>query len=261
MALNIDDKAWSVAEAFVKVMEPFAMATEQLGHESIPTLSSVNVLVPTLMEDLRTQADDAVCIRDRKVKMRSSLTRRFNLEDDGSVKTEDLTSLAVTASCLDPRYKTMRFLTLGKREVVHDHLVRLMSENIPVAPAPAITLPINDELPANVPTKRKLLDCLRGDIRVEQPDTHTSREHELEGYLTEVVATDDPLQWWKFNCNKFPNIAALAAKYLLCIPATEIPSERSFSAAGNTVTKRRASLDPVRVDELLFIHKNYVFVE
>jgi hypothetical protein len=106
--------------------------------------------------------------------------------------------------------------------------------------------------------KRQLLDCLRGDIMNAEQRVPTSSELETEAYLCEPVHTEDPLEWWKFNDYKFPKIAILARKYLR-VPATEVPSERSFSVAGNTVTRRRALLDPAKVDELLFIHKNYKF--
>ena len=43
---------------------------------------------------------------------------------------------------------------------------------------------------------------------------------------------------------------------MLCIPATSTPSERVFSAAGNTVVKKRACLDSETVDELVFLHSS-----
>lgn len=64
-----------------------------------------------------------------------------------------------------------------------------------------------------------------------------------------------PLQWWRDNEGKFPNLALLARSYL-AVPATSTPSERLFSAAGNIVSKKRASLTPDHVDMLTFLHFN-----
>ena len=65
----------------------------------------------------------------------------------------------------------------------------------------------------------------------------------------------DPLKWWKENETRFTNLSKVAKK-LLCIQATSVPSERLFSAAGNIVNKKRASLHPTNVDCLLFLNKN-----
>ncbi|KAI4817571.1 hypothetical protein KUCAC02_010956 [Chaenocephalus aceratus] len=42
----------------------------------------------------------------------------------------------------------------------------------------------------------------------------------------------------------------------LAIPATGTPSERVFSLAGNTVTRKRSSLLPSHVDALVFLNAN-----
>ena len=55
------------------------------------------------------------------------------------------------------------------------------------------------------------------------------------------------------NVYKISKIAILARKYL-CVSATPVSSERSFSVGGRTITKRRAFLDQDKVDEQLFIH-------
>ncbi|XP_057715736.1 E3 SUMO-protein ligase ZBED1-like [Corythoichthys intestinalis] len=66
---------------------------------------------------------------------------------------------------------------------------------------------------------------------------------------------ENPLTWWEKNAARYPTVAELA-RSLLSIPATSTPSERLFSAAGNIVSKKRASLSPEHVDMLTFLHCN-----
>jgi hypothetical protein len=56
---------------------------------------------------------------------------------------------------------------------------------------------------------------------------------------------DNIFEWWKNNKEKFPLLAE-GAKILLCVPATSVSSERTFSIAGllyaNTL-RNRLNLD------------------
>jgi hypothetical protein len=70
---------------------------------------------------------------------------------------------------------------------------------------------------------------------------------------------NNPLDWWRQNESKYPNVARLARR-VLCIPATSAPSERIFSAAGLTIGKDRASLIPENVDDLIFLHNIVDFI-
>ena len=126
-------------------------------------------------------------------------------------------------------------------------------------PQPAVPAVVKSEPVTTQPSKYNILACLRGDIvDLTNDATPTSNEMELERYISERVAIEDLLLWWKQNENNFPNLAKLAMKYL-AIPAMEIPSERAFSIAGLTVSKLRASLNPDNVDKLIFLHKNFKF--
>ena len=61
---------------------------------------------------------------------------------------------------------------------------------------------------------------------------------------------------------KYPIHANLKlARRYLCIPATSAPSERVFSAAGLTIAKDRASLNPETADALIFLHESWDVVE
>ena len=66
---------------------------------------------------------------------------------------------------------------------------------------------------------------------------------------------EKPLVWWKTYESQLPLLAKLARKYL-CIPATSVPSERSFSTSGHIVNAKRACLLPENVDMLVFLAHN-----
>ena len=60
----------------------------------------------------------------------------------------------------------------------------------------------------------------------------------------------NPLDFWRANEAVYPNVA-LQAQKLLCVPATSLPCERLFSAAGILVDRRRSSLRPDHVQQML----------
>lgn len=66
---------------------------------------------------------------------------------------------------------------------------------------------------------------------------------------------NNPLMWWKDNCDRFPIIAKIARR-TLCIPATSAPSERAFSVAGLTISKMRSRLNPETASCLIFLKEN-----
>ena len=78
-------------------------------------------------------------------------------------------------------------------------------------------------------------------------------DKEVSSYLNEAPVSwlVECLEWWKANSSRFPHVALLARK-VLCIPASETPSKRLFSATGKVITVKRASLSPTNVNAILF---------
>ncbi len=66
----------------------------------------------------------------------------------------------------------------------------------------------------------------------------------------------NPLTWWaKEGRRKFPQMYSLAVKYL-SIPATSVPSERVFSAAGEVISKKRNRIGDKNARMLVVLHGN-----
>lgn len=104
-----------------------------------------------------------------------------------------------------------------------------------------------------------------GDIRLMLLQKHSvlnrensSVENELKNFKNIREQIPDVLLFWKSQESNFPNIAKIA-KVLLAIPATSAKSESCFSSAGALLCSRRAAIEPLRAEKILFIHDNFNF--
>ena len=239
--LDLKDTWWRIAEDLIPILEPMAEVTEHMTKETEPTIGSCYKFLAYLIAVLEPTELDLKAIGDVKKTIRDDLQTRFRV-DDGGVPV-DPTGLRTIGALLDPRMKSLRSWPMNSREVAQDTLISCMSDidteestnnqpTIKVEP-----MGQGDSSGETKGAKRKLLDLLASDVIDLTKTTHhnNSAERELESYLTEPVYTDQPLLFWQMNEAKFPRLSLLARKHL-ATPATEVASERSFSAAGLTVS-------------------------
>lgn len=67
----------------------------------------------------------------------------------------------------------------------------------------------------------------------------------------------DPFEFWRAKKRDGSLLPILdVVRMFACIPATSVPSEQLFSAAGALVNEKRSRLTPEHVDQLLFLNKN-----
>jgi len=157
---------------------------------------------------------------------------------------ESPTKATILACFLDPRFKaSSSFVQVNATTAIcHEPMPSLAT-----MPQPSVNVereeeflfpPDVDESPPARPLDEELaLYCL---------EWFTPKKH-------------DPLLWWREHAPKYRYLSVLARKYL-CIPATSVPSERLFSAAGAIVAPRRTSLDTDTVCMQLFLHSNARFL-
>jgi hypothetical protein len=88
--------------------------------------------------------------------------------------------------------------------------------------------------------------------------SHKSLEELLRSELTRYnadILIESPIKYWSHNKTRF-SIQSSVAKFLLCIPATSVPSECLFSHAGYAVWDRRNRLRPEKIDKMMFLYDN-----
>ena len=71
-------------------------------------------------------------------------------------------------------------------------------------------------------------------------------------YCDESGVVQNPLDWWRSHEKLYPCLSRYARR-VLAIPATSAPSERVFSVAGQTATKKRNRLTGHAVTLLVWL--------
>lgn len=88
-------------------------------------------------------------------------------------------------------------------------------------------------------------------------------DNEFQKYLTADSTfgpVDDILVFWMKQQRSCPALASIAAD-IYSIPALNTTVERLFYSAANTITDRRTTLNPEKVNELLFSKKNLLLLK
>lgn len=85
----------------------------------------------------------------------------------------------------------------------------------------------------------------------------TATQVQIETYLAEktIHRMESPFEYWGKNKERFPSLAATAAKFL-CTPSSSVDSERLFSTASNILHDKRNRLLGEKVETLIFLKKN-----
>lgn len=82
---------------------------------------------------------------------------------------------------------------------------------------------------------------------------------EVNNYFSTVLKSDyedNPLLFWKDNSQSFPILSQLALMYL-GTSASSVPVESLFSTAGLVMNGKRSSLNPDKLNKIVFIHDNF----
>ncbi|KAK2579106.1 hypothetical protein KPH14_000884 [Odynerus spinipes] len=236
---NITSREWDALDNYIKVLEVLA--------EKQPTLCRYLPIIIGLHQSIDANLNDYRhgTLNDFATNLKSSLTTRFQF----AYTCEPI----LFAMLLDPRVKN-RLLDDVQQQHVFDILqMRITKEK--------------ETLPENAPTtsrniaaasSSRLSQCLYN-ISAEEENNDATSNGRTESmlYLNDMFVKSDTkiINWWKTQPGRFPALAMLA-KSLLGIPATQVPSERLFSTAGNIVSANRTKLLTDHVEEICFLHEN-----
>lgn len=107
-----------------------------------------------------------------------------------------------------------------------------------------------------------------GKLRMELIQKHVGTEYSADDgfenqiqqeylkYTAVCDIVDDPLLWWKSHEAAFPYLSALA-RIMLSIPGSSGATEHNFSETGYYVNKKKANLNHLTIEMVMFIHDNF----
>ena len=109
------------------------------------------------------------------------------------------------------------------------------------------------EMEVSAAKKRKLgLEFYESDSEEESDFDEVKTEIQLYKKEPMLDKECDPLEWWKKRSERYPLLSKMVRKYL-CVPATSVESERTFSSLGLLLTKRRLCMTGENVNKQLFL--------
>lgn len=211
-----------------------------LCRDNIPT---IHLVLPTkqkmflLCNDLEV---DSKYIKTLKSIYKSNIEKYFKISDLHKIST-----------VLFPPLRHLNHLVSNEEKT---NLLKILSNLINDIKTTTITQSIDEtECQSEVDL------CLKDFIDLSHIQENTFCDQELENYLNFPQNFDfnsTVLSYWQQNCIKYPRLYRIAIR-LFSIPATNLSSERNFSAAGLTLTDHRSNLNPNNVNHLLFIKSNF----
>lgn len=261
-------------EAIKTFLHPMKIITTALSSESSPTCGMLLPTVSKLRKICLHDETDSAIITAMKAAMVGDLEGRYT--------DEDVVDFLRICQIFDPRFRSLKELSEFAQNRAYDNVQEMVAKLINTADvdidtadsnkptADTITGTDDDDNDGKATTSNgKSLtameiffedDCDDANENPEEKEVANIRERiatEIGGYKFEaqIAKTQNPLDWWKDNEFKYP-LLAKSAKRFLAVQATSVASERVFSAAGSIVTAKRSVIDPLHLDELLFIKKN-----
>lgn len=242
---ELSSTEWSLIEQAVNTLKSFYLATLNISSECV-TAAEVIPTVYGIKNEITSLSEQTTGLKGIQKDIIHSLKTRFkDLENNKTF---------AIATLLDPRFKKTVFASPDSCNAAVTHLV---SE---IADYPSVSSISNST--DEVEKKRMKVSAMHSIYaniinQTSLPSTTNclSAETEVEMYLAEPLAPvdSDPLKYWLTAPHS--RLRKAARKYLSS-PSGSVASERLFSAAGLVSSKKRSSLNPEKLRQLVFLNKN-----
>ena len=227
------DPELSVLETIHDILKPLSFLTDALAGEKEVTASVVLPVLKHIKKKLAVDYDkDSTLAKGVKETIWSDLESRYM--ETGVSEVLDF------ASFLDPRFKDKEQYLHGKDEIIQqitDQCLQYYPTVNDIDTNDASTSDVEEVHPAKqMKGLTAVLQHIAEDDNVHSVTPLTPLQKikkEVTSYLDypSLAPDTNPLEWWKAENGKFPNLAYLAKKYLC-----SMPSERVAAVLGISLT-------------------------
>ncbi|KAL6447372.1 hypothetical protein ACFW04_001530 [Cataglyphis niger] len=250
---EITNEQWKIMEDLVGVLEPFKVTIMTLSEEKMPLISLLKPLLWQLVSShLKVKESDSDIAKTFKESLSDMLCERY--------ADYNVTLLLQIATTLDPRFKSLPYVTEEDKSVVSSPIKEMLTKLIQEESGDNISIKTEDETVQSKKTRLSGMELLLGGLCATKTGMPAEEKADLEvvQYQSESIAPLDhcPLQWWSKVSAKCPNLAKLASRYH-CVPACCAPPTRIPADIQIQYDTKRAALPPHLIDKLLFLHGNH----
>ncbi|XP_022834999.1 zinc finger BED domain-containing protein 4-like [Spodoptera litura] len=249
---NADD--WTLIQDLVKVLKPLDDITKTLSSQNscisdvIPLVRALNKIYDEIQESLNISVPSVL---DFVSALKNELDYRFS-EVDKNI-------LFQVATFLDPRYKSKFFSDILIKQIKEKLRADLETEQSLTATTSTGVKQIIVRKEHSQSLQDSIANMLDSDDDAEQSENQISdaKANLLAEYMSEkrLPRDQDQLKYWQINNKRFGCLSSIARTYLSS-PATSVPSEQFFSAAGIVYDPHRNRLLGDKAAKLLFLKYN-----
>nr|XP_022920550.1 zinc finger BED domain-containing protein 1-like [Onthophagus taurus] len=261
---NLLEDEWQTLPEIIKILKPFKQLTEEMSSEIKVTVSLVLASTESMISIFDNL--DRSLITDTGKKLANKIITEFQARFKNYYRHPVLSKAAL----LDPRFKKLafRFDALSYKSAKDALKTELQNE---FNSHQESTEPTENESTLAISTGDTDIDndCIWKDFdalatsasATNCTNSVSSSTITMRQYLEEriIPRNECPLKWWQARAILYPELSNLAEKYL-SVMATSVPSERTFSKSGQILSERRSSIQPKRMEKILFLNMNQRFL-
>ena len=279
----VEEKEWAIIHGICHILRIFDSATKMLSSEKYSSFVTAFPVLRSIEEKIGDaelfQFTETSSLAQSKFKtdfygeyghasffesvIRDLDSCRVLLLNEFNLRFQGMKAEIMWTTLLDPRFNlnSQHWKDDAEKHLVKNFLIESIEE---IAVQEAYALEVYSMEDENAIDLFGESETVVNNIKSELTSIEKAKAEAKQEAVSYLNATEscvypkaklDPLQWWRDNKQKYPNVAKCARKWL-SVPATSTPSEHVFSICSILNTAKRSRLNGKSIEDQVFILTN-----